>query len=236
MRFPAPGRAPCCRPVVRGCLRAPHAGTRRHARAPRAAQAAGAIAALAAERGGDADYASPYSQQAQRQGLDLPWWQKLAGATLRDGRLELGALRVRGPWLELGGSGSAYPAPCPSAEPAMRARRARRAPCAAAAAGRRWALCSRGCSRTWPLSCPVPCVALGRVVIRARGRMGAPGRLHVGRWFAGLCMYQRVGEKTFRRGLSTPVVAGLYAVRACGAVQPCFPGCPAVRAWPCWKA
>ena len=62
---------------------------------PRAAQAAGAIAALAAQRGADPGYESPYSREALRQGLDLAWWQKLAGASVRDGRLELGALRVR---------------------------------------------------------------------------------------------------------------------------------------------
>ena len=62
---------------------------------PGAAQSAGAIAALAAQRGADPGYESPYSREALRQGLDLAWWQKLAGASVRDGRLELGALRVR---------------------------------------------------------------------------------------------------------------------------------------------
>ncbi|KAK9827359.1 hypothetical protein WJX81_000872 [Elliptochloris bilobata] len=58
-----------------------------------ALQSAGAIAALAAQRGADPGYESPYSREALRQGLDLAWWQKLAGASLRDGRLELGSLR-----------------------------------------------------------------------------------------------------------------------------------------------
>ena len=70
---------------------------------PRAAQSAGAIAALAAQRGADSGYESPYSREALRQGLDLAWWQKLAGASVRDGRLELGALRVRS-WGLLAGS------------------------------------------------------------------------------------------------------------------------------------
>ena len=60
-------------------------------------QSAGAIAALAAQRGADPEYESPYSQEALRQGMDLPWWQKLSGASLRDGRLEFGSLRVRQP-------------------------------------------------------------------------------------------------------------------------------------------
>lgn len=60
-------------------------------------QSAGAIAALAAQRGVDPEYESPYSQEALRQGMDLPWWQKLSGASLRDGRLEFDSLRVRQP-------------------------------------------------------------------------------------------------------------------------------------------
>jgi len=155
------------------CPTCRHGGGAREA--PRAAQAAGAIAALAAERGGDAEYASPYSQQAQRQGLDLPWWQKLAGASLRDGRLELGALRVRSPWSIAIGSRFSLSGPMPergpraarpasAGSPALQLRRAGAGRAAAATAR------ARGRCRA-----PAPCLALCRVVGRARGRTGTLG-------------------------------------------------------------
>ena len=39
-------------------------------------------------------YPSPYTEEAKRQGYDLPWWEKVLTASWEDG-LKLGTLRVR---------------------------------------------------------------------------------------------------------------------------------------------
>ncbi|KAG1659839.1 hypothetical protein FOA52_003782 [Chlamydomonas sp. UWO 241] len=41
------------------------------------------IAGLARTRASDVDFDSPYIKEAQSQGLDLPWWEKLLGAGFR---------------------------------------------------------------------------------------------------------------------------------------------------------
>lgn len=58
-------------------------------------QAAGAIGALARQHALDKTYKSPYTEEAQRQGYDLPWWEKILTASFEDGHFELGTLRVR---------------------------------------------------------------------------------------------------------------------------------------------
>ena len=60
------------------------------------AQAAHQIADAASCNAYNEKYASPYTVEAVRQGMDLPWWQKLAGARLKDGKLQLAQLTVSG--------------------------------------------------------------------------------------------------------------------------------------------
>lgn len=57
-------------------------------------QAAEQIAQAAQAHAEDDNFESPYSRAALRQGLDLPWWQKLVTATFKNGRFELGRLKV----------------------------------------------------------------------------------------------------------------------------------------------
>ena len=57
-------------------------------------QAAARIAEAASGHANDDDFESPYSKQALRQGFDLPWWTKLLGTRLVDGRLQLARLKV----------------------------------------------------------------------------------------------------------------------------------------------
>ena len=59
-------------------------------------QAAHQIANAASGNAYNDKYASPYTVEAMRQGMDLPWWQKLAGARLKDGKLQLAQLTVGG--------------------------------------------------------------------------------------------------------------------------------------------
>ena len=59
-------------------------------------QAAHQIADAASCNAYNDNYASPYTVEAVRQGMDLPWWQKLAGARLKDGKLQLAQLTVSG--------------------------------------------------------------------------------------------------------------------------------------------
>jgi hypothetical protein len=40
----------------------------------------------------DEDFESPYIQSAREEGMDLPWWQKILGAKLVDGKLQLGRI------------------------------------------------------------------------------------------------------------------------------------------------
>ena len=57
-------------------------------------QAAKQIANAASNNAFNEQYASPYTVEAMRQGMDLPWWQKLAGARFKDGKLQLARLTV----------------------------------------------------------------------------------------------------------------------------------------------
>jgi len=52
-------------------------------------RAADSIATLARQHAGDNDFPSPYTREALSQGLDLPWWEKLVGATFKGGRFQL---------------------------------------------------------------------------------------------------------------------------------------------------
>ena len=58
-------------------------------------QAANQIANAASNNAFNEQYASPYTVEAMRQGMDLPWWEKLAGARFKDGKLQLARLTVR---------------------------------------------------------------------------------------------------------------------------------------------
>lgn len=62
-----------------------------------ALQAAHQIAAAASSNAYNEQYPSPYTVEAVRQGMDLPWWQKLAGIRFKDGKLQLAQLTVRPP-------------------------------------------------------------------------------------------------------------------------------------------
>ncbi|KAL3130846.1 hypothetical protein ABBQ38_000178 [Trebouxia sp. C0009 RCD-2024] len=55
-------------------------------------EAAHQIAAAASSNAYNEQYPSPYTVQALRQGMDLPWWQKLAGIRFKDGKLQLAQL------------------------------------------------------------------------------------------------------------------------------------------------
>ena len=58
-------------------------------------QAAGALAGLASQHAADKKFRSPYTEEAKRQGYDLPWWEKVMTASFDDGGFQLGTLRVR---------------------------------------------------------------------------------------------------------------------------------------------
>ena len=57
-------------------------------------QAAGAIAELARQHANDKNFKSPYTQEALKQGYDVPWWEKIKSASFADGKFELGTLTV----------------------------------------------------------------------------------------------------------------------------------------------
>ena len=57
-------------------------------------QAALQIANAANTNAYDDQYPSPYTVEALRQGMDLPWWQKLLGARFKDGKFQLARLQV----------------------------------------------------------------------------------------------------------------------------------------------
>ena len=57
-------------------------------------QAADALAEHASRNSGDAEYESPYTEEAIRSGMDLPWWQKIITTSLDFGELKLGKLTV----------------------------------------------------------------------------------------------------------------------------------------------
>ncbi|GFH29910.1 protein phosphatase, partial [Haematococcus lacustris] len=52
-------------------------------------RAADSIAVLARQHASDDDFPSPYTREALSQGIDLPWWEKLVGASFKSGRLQL---------------------------------------------------------------------------------------------------------------------------------------------------
>uniref|UniRef100_A0A061QJK1 Protein phosphatase n=1 Tax=Tetraselmis sp. GSL018 TaxID=582737 RepID=A0A061QJK1_9CHLO len=51
-----------------------------------------ALASLARRHAADETFDSPYIQAAASEGFDLPWWEKLAGAKVEDGKIKLGRL------------------------------------------------------------------------------------------------------------------------------------------------
>ena len=51
-------------------------------------QAAAAMAELASRNAGDPDFESPYTQEALQEGIDLPIWEKLMGASFKVGVAE----------------------------------------------------------------------------------------------------------------------------------------------------
>ena len=60
-------------------------------------QAAERVAQVASSHANDDDYESPYTQEALRQGIDIPWWNKVIGTTFKDGRLQMAYLKVLPP-------------------------------------------------------------------------------------------------------------------------------------------
>ena len=59
-------------------------------------QAAKALAERAFQNATDDKYESPYTEEAIKQGLDLPWWQKIVTTTLDFSKLQIGKLTVSG--------------------------------------------------------------------------------------------------------------------------------------------
>lgn len=58
-------------------------------------QAAHDLVQLASSHAHDKKISSPYSQEAVKQGIDIPWILRLATASFSDGKFRLGHLRVR---------------------------------------------------------------------------------------------------------------------------------------------
>ena len=50
---------------------------------------------LARAHASDPAFESPYVIEAKKQGYDLPWWEKVKGVKIKDGKLALGELQVR---------------------------------------------------------------------------------------------------------------------------------------------
>ncbi len=57
-------------------------------------QAAAAIAQLARQHAQDEKFKSPYTQEALKQGYDVPWLEKLSRMSFEDGKIQLGTLTV----------------------------------------------------------------------------------------------------------------------------------------------
>ena len=57
-------------------------------------QAAQTIAQLASTHAHDKKASSPYSQEAVKQGIDIPWILRIATASFSDGKFRLGHLKV----------------------------------------------------------------------------------------------------------------------------------------------
>lgn len=57
-------------------------------------QAASSIANAASHNAHDEKYSSPYTKEALKQGMDIPWWEKVLGTRMKDGRPQLAKLQV----------------------------------------------------------------------------------------------------------------------------------------------
>ena len=57
-------------------------------------QAAPTLARLASKHAHDKKFPSPYSQEAVKQGIDLPWFLRLANASFTEGKFKLGHMKV----------------------------------------------------------------------------------------------------------------------------------------------
>ena len=57
-------------------------------------QAAQNLVKLASKHAHDRKFQSPYSQEAVKQGIDIPWILRLATASFTDGKFRLGHMRV----------------------------------------------------------------------------------------------------------------------------------------------
>lgn len=57
-------------------------------------QAATSIANAASHNAHDERYSSPYAKEALKQGMDIPWWEKVLGTRMKDGRPQLAKLQV----------------------------------------------------------------------------------------------------------------------------------------------
>ena len=57
-------------------------------------QAAVNIANAASKNAHDESYPSPYSKEALKQGMDIPWWEKVLGTRIKDGKPQLAKLEV----------------------------------------------------------------------------------------------------------------------------------------------
>lgn len=56
-------------------------------------QAAEALAELASRHANDPEFESPYMEEAAQEGYDIPIWEKLFSASVKDGKFQLGKLR-----------------------------------------------------------------------------------------------------------------------------------------------
>ena len=57
-------------------------------------QAAANIANAASRNAHDESYSSPYTKEALKQGMDIPWWEKVLGTKMKDGKPQLAKLEV----------------------------------------------------------------------------------------------------------------------------------------------
>jgi len=60
-------------------------------------QVAEDLANLASKHAHDKKYPSPYSQEAIKQGIDIPWILKIANASFSDGKFRLGHMKASSP-------------------------------------------------------------------------------------------------------------------------------------------
>lgn len=57
-------------------------------------QAAANIANAASSNAHNEKYSSPYAKEALKQGMDIPWWEKVMGTRIKDGKPQLAKLEV----------------------------------------------------------------------------------------------------------------------------------------------